>query len=382
MFKCNKKSILTAFAASFACAGAYAQSSVSLYGVIDVGIDFNNNSGGHQLWHMQDGTYDGIYGSRWGLQGTEDLGGGLKAVFKLENGFNVINGTLAQGGREFGRQAYVGLSSDQLGTVTAGRQYESVVDFYQPVTMDGAWGGAWHAGDVDNSANSFRVDNSLKYMSPNIHGLTFGGLIGMTNSNSPGTSKIGLYSVGASYSGADLTVGAAYLHVKQPGTLLSGNYVPNTTGAAVGATGAFSYVGQPANEQIMAVGATYKLGAASIGINYSNVLFGQANGTNATVRFATYEAFGSYQFTPALSAGLGYSFTDGSIGYSSAKPKYHQIASTVEYTLTKRTFVYAMATYQIAAGAGQPADIFDGVTGTASSSNHQLATRVGIVHKF
>jgi predicted porin len=381
MFKCNKKAIVAAVA-SCVCAGAYAQSSVSLYGVIDVGLDFTNNSGGHQYWHMEDGTYDGIYGSRWGLQGSEDLGGGLKALFKLENGFNVTTGRLAQGGREFGRQAYVGLSSDKFGTVTAGRQYESVVDYYQPVTMDGQWGGAWHAGDVDNSANSFRVDNSLKYTSPTIHGLTFGGLVGMTNSNAPGTSKIGLYSAGASYSLGDLNVGAAYLQVKQPGTLLSGAYVPNTTGAAVGAAGAFSYVGQPANQQIIGAGATYKLGNATLGLDYSNVLFRQANGTNQTVRFATYEAFGGYQFTPAFSAGLGYQFTDGSIGYSDAKPKYHQIASTAEYVLTKRTFVYAMATYQIAAGAGQPADILDGVTGNASSSNHQVAARVGIVHKF
>ncbi|MBU9366052.1 porin [Burkholderia multivorans] len=381
MFKRNKECIAIALV-SFACAGAHAQSSVSLYGVIDVGIDFTNNSGGHQLWHMQDGTYDGLYGSRWGLQGSEDLGGGLKAIFKLENGFNLVNGTLAQGGREFGRQAYVGLSDDRFGTLTVGRQYESVVDYFQPVTMDGAWGDAWHAGDIDNSANSFRVDNSLKYASPTIHGLTFGGLVGLTNSNAAGTSKIGLYSVGASYNLGDLNVGAAYLHAKQPGTLLSGDFVPNTTGSAVGATGAFSYVGQPANEQIMGVGATYKMGAASVGLNYSNVLFGQANGTTSTVKFATYEAFGSYQFTPAVSAAIGYSFTSGSIGYNSEKPKYHQIASTAEYVLSKRTFFYAVATYQIAAGAGQPADIFDGVTGTASTSNHQFAARVGIVHKF
>ncbi len=69
-----------------------------------------------------------LQGSRWGLRGTEDLGGGLKAIFVLENGFNVFNGTLGQGGDELGRQAYVGLPTTQFGTVTLGRQYDSVVD--------------------------------------------------------------------------------------------------------------------------------------------------------------------------------------------------------------------------------------------------------------
>ncbi|WP_414693471.1 porin, partial [Paraburkholderia madseniana] len=100
-----KRKLIVVAAAVVASGAAHAQSSsVTLYGVIDVGLDFTNNSGGKQLFKMQDGTYDGMYGSRWGLKGEEDLGGGLKAVFKLENGFNLNNGTLGQGGREFGRE--------------------------------------------------------------------------------------------------------------------------------------------------------------------------------------------------------------------------------------------------------------------------------------
>jgi predicted porin len=75
-----------------------------------------------------------INGSRWGLRGAEDLGGGLKAIFVLENGFSVQNGRLAQDGREFGRQAYVGVGSTQFGTVTLGRQYDSLVDFVAPLS--------------------------------------------------------------------------------------------------------------------------------------------------------------------------------------------------------------------------------------------------------
>ncbi|MDN7177352.1 porin [Caballeronia sp. SEWSISQ10-4 2] len=370
--------------AAVASGSAHAQSSsVTLYGVIDVGIDFTNNSGGKQLFKMQDGTYDGMYGSRWGLKGEEDLGGGLKAIFKLENGFNLNNGTLGQGGREFGRQAWVGLSDARFGTVTLGRQYDSVVDYLQPVTMAGSWGGlAWHASDVDNTANSFRVNNAIKYASPDLNGLTFGGMLGLSNSNAEGTSKIGTWSAGAAYSIGGLSLGASYLFAKQPATLFpDGDYVANTTGAAVGAAGPWSYVGNPGNEQIVGAGATYTLGSAHLGVDYSNVKFDRANGTTSAVKFNNYEAWGSYEFTPAATLVGGYTFTDGNIGYSSAKPKYHQFNLLADYKVSKRTEAYLSAAYEIAAG-GQPASIFDGVIGNASSTNHQFAMRVGIVHKF
>lgn len=115
--------VLTAFAGV-----AHAQSSVTLYGIIDEGFNVNTNAGGKHLYNLTSGV---LQGSRFGLRGTEDLGGGLKAIFVLENGFDVNSGKLGQGGLMFGRQAYVGLSS-QFGTVTLGRQYDSVVDYVGP----------------------------------------------------------------------------------------------------------------------------------------------------------------------------------------------------------------------------------------------------------
>jgi len=117
---------------------SFAQSSVTLYGVIDEGFNYTSNVGGHSNEQLQSGY---AQGSRWGLKGSEDLGGGLKALFQLENGFDVNSGNLNQGGRMFGRQAYVGLSSAKLGTVTLGRQYDSVVDYLAPLTANGNWAG-------------------------------------------------------------------------------------------------------------------------------------------------------------------------------------------------------------------------------------------------
>jgi predicted porin len=170
----------TALGCSLAPISAMAQSSVTLYGLIDEGLNYTSNTGGHSNIQMESGF---AQGSRWGLKGSEDLGGGTKAVFQLENGFDVNSGKLGQGGRMFGRQAYVGLSSAQFGTLTMGRQYDSVVDFLALLMADGNWAGYLmsHPYDNDNTDNSFRLNNSVKYMSNTYGGFTFGGLYGFSN---------------------------------------------------------------------------------------------------------------------------------------------------------------------------------------------------------
>ncbi|HKT92065.1 MAG TPA: porin, partial [Paraburkholderia sp.] len=145
---------------------AQAQSSVTLYGVIDEAFQFVHNADaeGNNLYRMQGGN---LQGSRWGLKGTEDLGGGLKAIFQLESGFDINSGTSLQSGRLFGRQAFVGLTHQQYGTVTLGRQYDPVVDMVQPLTADNYWGSTFATpGDVDNNDNSSRTNNAIKYLSP------------------------------------------------------------------------------------------------------------------------------------------------------------------------------------------------------------------------
>ncbi|OXH84981.1 porin, partial [Burkholderia multivorans] len=83
-----------------------AQSSVTLYGIVDTGVEFvtHANAAGDHVVRMPAVT--GEMPSRWGIRGNEDLGGGYQAVFVLESGFNVRGGDLGQGGRLFGRQAF------------------------------------------------------------------------------------------------------------------------------------------------------------------------------------------------------------------------------------------------------------------------------------
>src|SRR6266702_1443685 len=108
-----KKFLFTTSTVLLSISSAYSQGSVTLYGLVDAGFLYSNNVGGQKLYAMSSGN---LQGSRWGLKGTEDLGGGMKAIFVLENGFNVMTGALGQGGNEFGRQAYVGVSVERYGT--------------------------------------------------------------------------------------------------------------------------------------------------------------------------------------------------------------------------------------------------------------------------
>src|SRR5690606_1129817 len=129
-----KKTLLAAALLAGFAGAAHAQSSVTLYGIVDVGV------GGNKLHDSAAGGDDARYGlmsgvqsgSRWGLRGSEDLGNGLRANFQLESGFDVANGRQGPGsqeGRLFGRQAWGGLSG-AWGEVRAGRQVTVAAGYF------------------------------------------------------------------------------------------------------------------------------------------------------------------------------------------------------------------------------------------------------------
>jgi predicted porin len=96
---------------------ARAQRSVTLYGIVDAGIDYVTNSGGHRLVVEDTGI---LSPNIFGFKGTEDLGGGLSAVFNLMGQFDTASGTSI--GSLFGREAYVGLQSVHWDKLTFGNQ--------------------------------------------------------------------------------------------------------------------------------------------------------------------------------------------------------------------------------------------------------------------
>ncbi|CAB3806930.1 porin [Paraburkholderia fynbosensis] len=373
-----KKSIVVAAIAA-SCAGpVFAQSSVTLYGIIDAGLNFVNNDGGKQLYQFQ----SAVSGSRWGLKGSEDLGGGTSAIFQLENGFSPFTGKLGQGGLFFGRQAYVGLSNNRFGTLTLGRQYDPLVDLVGPQTFNQHYGALFsHVNDIDNSDDAFRVSNAVKYVSPSWNGLiaegmyAFGGVAGQFRQNST-------ISGGVKYAGQSLTVGAAYFYARDPATQFpDGNFQPNTTNLNVSTTGVFGYVGNPSNMQTVGISASYNIGAAQFGGAFTNARFDDANGVKGnTVWFNNYEIWGQYFFTPAMVAGLGYNYSNGHVDATDAKPHYHQLNAVADYFLSKRTDVYLLGVFQ-QAGGGAYANIYQVFTGQ-STTNRQFLLRVGMRHRF
>ncbi len=386
-----KKSLLAVAALSTFAGSAYAQSSVTLYGIVDEGLLYTNNQAGHKLYETTAGN---VQGDRWGLRGTEDLGGGLKALFVLENGFNAFNGRLGQGGDEFGRQAYVGISTAQFGTVTLGRQYDSVVDYTGALEVGSQWATFYgaHPGDLDNMNNSNRVNNSIKYASSNYSGITFGGLYslggvaGQYNRNQ-------IWSGGVGYAQGPLTLGAAYLNVKNPNYSFFGNNATSVA-AASNMTGSQVYSGftSAKTQQVISAGGAYTFGPATVGATYSNTQFKGLGQTAVTGQPAGSPTFGNaklnnaeanfkYQITPALLLGVAYDYTKA---YSVSNEKIHQGIVGVDYFLSKRTDLYADGLYQHASGTNSV-----GRTATAqinglspSTTSNQVAAIVGIRHKF
>ncbi|SOE98752.1 Outer membrane protein (porin) [Burkholderia sp. OK233] len=140
---------------------AYAQSSVTLYGIIDTGVEYYNNAGPGKGSFVGMPTVTGEVASRFGLKGVEDLGGGNKAFFNLESGFQPGTGNLNYGGRLFGRLANVGLSNS-YGALTLGRQYNMTA--YALFDAD-VLGPAIHSlASFDSYMANARDDNAIGYM--------------------------------------------------------------------------------------------------------------------------------------------------------------------------------------------------------------------------
>ncbi|MFM0517389.1 MULTISPECIES: porin [Caballeronia] len=392
-----KKSAFVALVFSAVSGIACAQSSVLLYGIVDEGFQFNNNAGGKRQYYLASGE---LNGSRWGLRGSEDLGGGLKAIFVLENGFDVNTGRLGQGGLEFGRQAYVGVSGG-VGTVTLGRQYDSVVDYVGPLEAGDQWAGylGAHPADNDNFNNTNRVNNAIKFTSPTLGGFNFGGMYSLGGVAGDATRNQ-IWSLGGGYTNGPLILGAAYLNVRNPNVSFygsGGTVAPATAGVPGSNLGNSPVISGYASAhmlQVIGAGASYTFGAATIGATYSNTKFkglgdttsgpapltgiaGTATLNNAEVNFR-------YQLTPALLLGAAYVFTKSSGVDGASGARYHQGALGVDYFLSKRTDVYMVGVYQKANGTdstGNPA-VASISQITPSSTDRQAALRFAIRHKF
>jgi predicted porin len=350
---------------------AHAQSSVTLYGIIDEAVRFDTHQSktGANLVTM--GSGGEIQGSRWGLQGKEDLGGGMTAIFQLEAGFTPNTGVSQQStpsgtARLFGRTAMVGLSSP-YGTVTLGRQYTLVHetawthDIYALANYTATLG-FQGAGETGGG----RLDNTVRYTSPTIAGFTakgaytFGQAAGNFHQNSSP-------AVSLSYDNGPLSVGAAYQIVNDIGGL-----TPTTS--VYGST-YFGVTIPDSSQKIFTAGATYKFGAAKVFASYIYSHVYPADYRNDSFSTAV-----QYYITPALVLDLpvylDFVHHDGRSGTRVTG------GPTLDYFLSKRTDVYVGVDYNHLTGAWTTLAAASGSNQPFYGYNSLLEAAIGLRHKF
>ncbi|AON53223.1 porin [Herbaspirillum seropedicae] len=213
-----KKSLLAlAVLGAFAGAAHAQSSSITIYGAIDASLTYTNKiaTDGKKTGSLTAVESGLVKGSRLGVKGSEDLGGGLKAVFTLENGFNVDTGKAGQGELMWGRQTTVGLSGN-FGTVLIGRQNDPLNDI-GGIASAGGFGvpGSVHSKGLDRTDGQ-RVNNSIRYNSPNFNGLSFSGIYGFGEQ----TGKAGggrSFGLGGQYVNGPLSLGLGYFQSKMGG---------------------------------------------------------------------------------------------------------------------------------------------------------------------
>jgi predicted porin len=257
----------------------------------------------------------------------------------------------------------------------------------QGLTGDNYWGAAFATpGDVDNYDNSLRVNNAVKYVSPVFGGFQFEGIYGF--SNLAGTTGQGqTWGGAATYGNGPFSIAASYLYVNNPSANRAAGWNSPSSDSL------FNTVINAGYDTAHAIGIArgagqYVFGPFTVGASYSFAQY--KNDGNSTFteqeKFNVANGYVNFQLTPATLLGLGYTYTHAS-GDTSAN--YHQVSIGADYSLSKRTDVYAVGAYQHASGTQRNAD---GTTqeaqasisdfGFASGRSHQELVLIGLRHKF
>lgn len=356
-------------------ASVVAQSNVTIYGIVDNGVSYLSNSGGGNKL-MTDSSV--IQPSRLGFRGTEDLGGGAKALFVLESGFDLNNGSLGQGsttGLLFGRQSLVGLGN-QYGTVTVGRQYDFLGDtlvFYAFSDFAGVY--AFHRGDNDR-LSGVRPNQSVKYLSNEFSGFKVGALYAFADT---AASQGHTASFMTSYRNGPFTAALAYTSVNSlkydAGSKFSlptgfGQTLVKTVNPKTGALTTATV--DMKRQQVLGLGAAYNIGDVTLRGVITGVQLQAQNGTSMSIR--NYDGSVIYHFSKTLRGGVNY--IRSNIGSAGVVNQYN---AALDYFLSKRTDVYVSTSYENVSGGLINATL---LSAAASSTKSQMVFHLGMRHRF
>ncbi|MDR2164045.1 MAG: porin [Zoogloeaceae bacterium] len=331
----QKKLIALAVAsATLASGAAMAQTNVQIYGSVDVGLSHRGDNIADDIGSKNSIDSGISSGNRLGFQGTEDLGNGLKALFTLEAGFKVEDGEHTQGGRLFGRQAFLGLTGN-FGTFIAGRLYTphysflSAIDPFKGGTV-GRYRNVFTAGVTTDGENLFdptRVDNAVAYVSPSWSGfnvtLAFSNnAIGQEATENAGDERV--WAILPRYTNGPVDVGFSYHRIKTKDA-------DDATGGVGGTT--------DVNITNWAVGGTYNFGSAKLHAFYDENKFKDINAADDDLKLKSWllgvtVPFGKH----AIQA----SYTQSKLsGFENHEGKARQWALGYTYAFSKRTNFYA-----------------------------------------
>jgi predicted porin len=347
---------------------AHAQN-VTLYGLLDLPVEHLNNIGAAGTTVTRMPGLTGTFPSRLGFRGSEDLGGGLKANFTLEMGLGVDSGTFNQGGRAFGRQAFVGLSGP-WGAVTLGRQYSML--FWSQLDADILGSNAFGSGSLDSYLPNARVDNSLAYRGT-FSGVSVGGSYGFgRDAVNAGPSPSGTNCPGES---------ATDKKACRQWSLLAKYDAPNWGIAAAldeirGGVGAFAgLTGSAMKDRRSTLAGWARFDALKLGAG----VITRRNEASATVpRSDLWYIGASYSITPLLVVD-GEAFKQDFKNSANGAMLY---ALRATYSLSKRTALYATAGH-IANDGSLATSVSNAAAGNGpAAGGSQSGIAVGLRHSF
>ena len=352
-----QKKLLTAAILSTVCGAATAQSNVTVYGLIDTGIEYLNNAGatGGSVTRMSSGAMNT---SRIGFRGTEDLGGGLKAIFQLENGFKLDNGAFdGDAGQLFNRQSNVGLEGS-FGRIVAGRSFSTTYDFilpFDPMGYSAQYSWVTSAGATGGRKDGMPtgVSNLVKYQG-DFGGFKLGAMYGFGEvaGSVKDTSK---YGVGVAYGNGPFSLATTYDRVNGTAAVPGGSFDKTTTAHLA------------AGYQVM---ESLKF---SLGYRY----FKKSLASGATdLRSDFYWGGATYKFTPALSLIGTIYYQNQKNLVTDADPIMYSLR--LKYALSKRTDLYASGAYAKAKNNQLVGLSRDDV----GFGNSQVGVTLGMQHRF
>lgn len=307
--------------AAVAATSAFAQSTVTLYGVADQGYNTDKKTVG-AVATKTTGLTSILSGSRFGFKGTEDLGGGLKANFLMEYSVQPDEATTSMANR----QSFVGLEG-AFGTVNLGRQYTQIH------AIQGAFdanGNATAAGWLGGGTSTVRQSNAIVYSTPSFNG--FSAAVELGHAEVPQTSSVtgnagNTTALGLNYANGPLSVKAVTESIK----LTALSY------AAPGVSAAATLSDALATRKANSIGASYDLGMAKVMAVSTSAKAGSAAdaGKVTTTNFGVSAPLGAVTLNATVSNGK---YIDS--GAASVKTSGYQVGAN--YSLSKRTTAYAL----------------------------------------